>query len=64
MSIKRELDMAKNFLKKRLAETKDGLCVNLGTPYQAKGNEYLKEKIFETEEAIRLIEEIKVKNGM
>lgn len=58
MSIKRELDMAKEYLMKRLAETKDALNVNLGTPLHIKGNEYLKKKISETEEAIELIEKI------
>lgn len=60
MSVKRELDLAKEYLMKRLAETKDGLNVNLGTPYRAKGNEYLKKKISETEKAIELIEKIVV----
>ena len=58
MSIKRELDMAKNFLMKRLAETKDALNINLGTPSQAKGNKYLREKMSDTEKAIELIEKI------
>ena len=60
MSIKRELEMATEYLRKRLAETKDALNVNLGTPYQAKGNEYLKNKASDTEKAIELIEKISV----
>jgi len=60
MSIKHELNMAVEYLKRRLAETKDGLHVNLGTPLQAKGNEYLKRKISHTEKAIELIEKIAI----
>ena len=56
MSVKRELEMAKEYLEKRLAETKDALNVYLGTPYRAKGNEYLREKIIHTERAIELLE--------
>jgi len=60
MSVRRELNLAKEYLMKRLAETKDALNVNLGTPFQAKGDEYLKKKILETEKAIKLIEKIKI----
>ena len=56
MTVKRELEMATEYLKKRLFETIDGLNVHLGTPHQAKGNEFLKKKIFDIEKAIKLIE--------
>ena len=53
MTAKRELELAKEYLEKRLFETKDALTI----PFKTKqGDDYLRKKIKETEKAISLME--------
>lgn len=59
MSVKRELEIARELLIKRLEETEDALSVPLGT---RAGNEYLEKKITYTKEAIRLMGDIILAN--
>ncbi len=56
MSVKHELEMAKEYLTKRLTETEEGLLTHLGTPSKKAGDKYLREKIAYIKKAILMIE--------